>query len=80
MKEKLNFNSVTNMAADHVRHEKLKQEVADLKRNVFQESSAAENNFDKLLENLPEDIAEKNKLHLENLLYAIGRIRAYSLS
>lgn len=78
MAEKPNFNSITNVAADHVRTEKMKNEISELKRHIFSESNAAENSFNKILEKMPDDLAEKLSLDLENLLYAIGRIRAYT--
>lgn len=75
---KPDFKSITNVAADHVRHEKMKLELSTLKNNIFNESHSAEKNFDKLFEKLPEDVANTCALELENLLYAIGRIRGYS--
>lgn len=77
---KPNFNSVTNAAADHVRHEKMKQELATLKQHVFSESNSAENAFNKMLEKLPTDVSNDCALELENLLYAIGRIRGYTIT
>lgn len=78
--EKPDFKSVVNIAADHVRNEKLKLELSTLKQNVFTESNNAETNFEKLMTKLPSDIANDCALELENLLYAIGRLRGYSIT
>jgi len=78
--EKPDFKSVTNMAETHVRHERHKLELSKLKENIFNESHSAERAFDKIMEKLPSDIANDCKIELENLLYAIGRIRGYTVN
>lgn len=75
--EKPNFKSTTNEAASHVRQEELTEQLLYVKRKCFEESQAAERAFEKIVENLSVETANENAIQLENLLYAIGRIRAY---
>jgi hypothetical protein len=78
--EKPNFNSVTNMAADHVRNDKTKLELTRLKEAIFNESNMAEKSFEKLMDKMSVEETNKCALELENLLYAIGRTKAYSMN
>lgn len=74
--EKLDFSKSFRQAEDHVRLEKLNDEIKDLKGTVFKEVMQANSAFEKLIEQLPSDIQHHQSVNLENLIYAIGRIKA----
>lgn len=65
--------TVINSAADHHRIESLQAEIKALKSAIWKESMTAITQFEKILD--AEDDRQK-ELAQENLVYAIGKIKA----